>query len=217
MKEWGWLMHILRNTKHKKSKLVCMIKQSNELLEEILAERDYFSNLCKIRLNYPILDDSLIPEFKNKIGLLTHLATSKKTLYCHVIQNPDLYIPKSQKNYRNKILLIQGKSGELEYRWHPDLRKSIKFRTEIEFSVDNFHSHKHIITKFINLNNVDSSYTNEEFIPNVIEKLKVISLFKCLEKEINGIEYLSNEDDRKAEAKPTQGEIKASKEYNTKF
>ena len=194
-----------------------MTRQNNELLEEIHSEREYFNNLCSIRVNYPIQDASLIPEFKNKIGLLTHLTSSKKTLYWHVIKNPELYIPKSQKNYLNKILLIQGKTGELEYRCHPDLRKSIKFKIEMEYTVDNFHSQKHTITKLINFNNVDSLYTNADYISNIIEKLKVISLYKCLEKEINGIEYFNNKEDKKGEVKAPKKEVKVYKEYHTKF
>lgn len=192
-------------------------KAKNELITEIEAEREYFNNLYKIRCKFPIQDASLLPEFQSKSQELRRILPGRKTLYCHVIQKPDLYIPKSRKNYLNKVLLVRGKSGELEYRCHPDLRKSLKLSTEITFKVDGFHEQTQTFTRYLNGNNTDMSYKNAQFIPNVINKLKMFSLYNCLEKELNGIEYYSNKPDKHGEVTVTQPEQKKFKEYHTKF
>ena len=150
----------------------------DQFLAEVNAERNFYNNLIKIREKYLIQDALLLNEFKHKAQKVKRKITGQSTLYCHIVKIPNLYYPKTQKNFLNKVLLIHGKKGELEYRCHPSLRKSMKLKTEIIFSVNKFNRQKQTFTWFLNGNNQDISHTNTQFIPSIIQKLKLLSLYR---------------------------------------
>ena len=164
----------------------------DQFLAEVNAERNFYNNLIKIREKYLIQDALLLNEFKHKAQKVKRKITGQSTLYCHIVKIPNLYYPKTQKNFLNKVLLIHGKKGELEYRCHPSLRKSMKLKTEIIFSVNKFNRQKQTFTWFLNGNNQDISHTNTQFIPSIIQKLKLLSLYRWLEKENIGLNYYRN-------------------------
>ena len=88
-----------------KSWLEQFTKAKNELADDIEVEREFYSYLYRLRVKFPIQDAFMLPEFKKKRNLVHK--TNQKTLYCHVISKPELYIPKNKSNYLNKVLLIK--------------------------------------------------------------------------------------------------------------
>jgi len=164
-----------------------------QLLSEVESEREFYNNLVKIRKRFPIQDAFLLQEFKSKKNQLKQKMPGMNTLYCHVIQKPDLYYPKIKKNYFDKVLLVRGKEGELEYRCHPTLKKSYVLESEITFNVNSLHKQVQTFLWKANGNNsTNNSYKNDDYISFLIEKLKFLSLFRCLEKEAAGSDYYRN-------------------------
>ena len=63
-----------------------------------------------------------------------------------------------------------------------------------------------------------ASHENANFIPNIVSKLKVESLYNCLQKEVNGIDYYKNTKDHKSSETPiTQPQQKLIRDLHTKF
>lgn len=199
-------------------------KAKTEIVKEIDTEREFFNNLYFLRKRYAIQDATMMLEFKHKKQQIQKI--NNKTLYCHVIYKPELYIPKSKKNYLNKVLLVQGKNGGLEYRCHPLLRKTFKMVTEVDFKIKNpdfntdktyFHRQKEIFTFIYDGNNTDWGYENLEFIKNITKKLSPISLYNCIDKELSGIEYFKNHSKYWDNLEKTPFDHKKFNEMHTKF
>ncbi|CAI2366136.1 unnamed protein product [Moneuplotes crassus] len=170
-------------------------KAQKQLLEEVKDTKIFYNELVKIRQKYLIQDALLLKEFKQKSQKVKKMMKGSGTLYCHIIKAPNLYYPKKQMNYYDKVLLVRGKEGKLEYRCHPSLRKSFRLKTELVYEMKDFHKQKQTLIWSINGDNItENSGKNPSFIPNIVQKLKLLSLYRCLAKEATGLAYYANKE-----------------------
>ena len=73
------------------------------------------------------------------------------------------------------------------------------------------------LNKTHNGDNINISRDNTHFIPHIIEKLKWISLYNCIEKEVNGIEYYKAGPKSSLKAPNMSNQYKKFNEYHLKF
>ena len=88
-------------------------KGAEEIKSEVKTQGLFFDWLFQVRKQYPIQDALLLPEFKDKSAQFRQKVGPRKTLYCHVIPKPNLYLTTSKLN---KVLFVQGVDGKPEYR-----------------------------------------------------------------------------------------------------